>query len=108
MKEILIPTITATIAGFLTWLFNKLKTKRERKDNYIELINKALNPLLDSIKQLTEQNNELVVKLVKEQDEKTELLTERYELKETILKLEKKIQVLEKQVNKIMKNEKDS
>ena len=113
MKEIVATTAIAAGTGFFGWLFGKMKTPREKKKSDIELINSAIAPLLVSITQLTEQNSEMVTKLLQEQDKNLALLkekmawsTERCELMDKISGLEKKVQTLENTVKKyIKKNE---
>jgi chromosome segregation ATPase len=96
--------------GFFGWLFGKWKTPRERKKTDLQLINDAVSPLIDSIRQLTERNNEMVGKLIREQEEKLHLLEEknewikeRGELNAIIKKLEKEMASMNKKIETLLK-----
>ena len=96
--SMMIETLIAGGTGFFGWLFGKWQTPRERKKSDLQLINEVLSPLLDSVRQLTEQNNEMVGKLRAEQEEKlllieekSEWIKERAELKSVISKNSHKI-----------------
>ena len=117
MKEVITTTGVAAGTGLFAWLFAKMQTKRERKKSDFQLISETINPLLESIKLLTEQNNEVVGKLLCEQDknlvlirEKTALAIEREELIAKIEKLEKQVSNLCKKIDQLKKpnNEKDN
>lgn len=97
------------------WFFGKLQTKREQKQTDIQIIESAITPLINSIKGLTEHNNELVTKLLVEQEknlklieEKSVLLEEKTNLVNKIESLERKVANLTAMVKKLAKNEKDS
>jgi chromosome segregation ATPase len=111
MKEVVTTTAVAAGTGVISWILAKMQTRRERKKSDIQLINESVQPLLLSIKALTEQNNDTVCKLLAEQDkslklieEKSKWQAERHELIEKIDGLEKKIQHLQKTINKYIKN----
>lgn len=107
MKDVLIPTATAAGTGFVAWIYSKLKTRREKKKSDIQLINEAISPLLTSIKQLTEQNNEMVCRLLAEQDKNLQLLEERSRYQTERHELIKKIDSLEKTVKQLQKTVKE-
>lgn len=104
--QILLCFATAAIG----WMFSKLKTQREKKESDLDLVNKSVTPLVESITKLTEQNNELVGKLTAEQDVSLRLIKEKGELLEKIEQLEREISDLRKQINKLIRktNEKDN
>ena len=115
MKEVLPTSAIALVTGLLGWLFSKLQTRREQKESDLQLINKAISPLLASIRQLTDQSQETVQRLLAEQDkvlklmgEKAELLRERGELVDKIEKLEKQVNCLTTKINKLMKKENEA
>jgi chromosome segregation ATPase len=112
MLTYLLPLVTA-LGGLFS---GKFLSKRERKKSDLQLINEAISPLITSISQLTEQNNEVVGKLLDEQDknlkllaEKAEWIKERGELKAKIERLEKTVLSLEKKIDELIKekNEKE-
>lgn len=113
MKEAITTTSIAAGTGFFAWLFGKMQTRREKKKSDLQLISEAVSPLVQSIKDLTEQNNEIISKLMKEQDkvlqlmsEKSALINERGELLEKIEKLEKQVHCLTKKINELVKSDK--
>lgn len=96
------------------WFFGKLQTKREQKQTDIQIIEGAISPMLNSIKELTEHSSELVAKLLTEQEKNLKLietnlalLTEKTNLVNKIESLEKKVATLTAMVKKLA-NEKDS
>lgn len=96
------------------WFFGKLQTKREQKQTDIQIIEGAISPMLNSIKELTEHSSELVAKLLTEQEKNLKLietnlalLTEKTNLVNKIESLEKKVATLTDMVKKLA-NEKDS
>jgi len=109
-------TITQILLCFATaaigWAFSKLKTNREKRDNDLNFVNNSVAPLVKSITDLTEQNNEIVRKLVAEQDKNLKLLKEKGELLEEIEGLRKEVNELKRKletfIKKQNKNEKDS
>jgi chromosome segregation ATPase len=106
LTQILLCFATAAIG----WTFSKLKTNREKKESDLNLVNNSVTPLVESIKKLTEQNNELVGKLTAEQDVSLRLIKEKGELLEKIEQLEREISDLRKQINKLIRktNEKNN
>ena len=114
MREVITTIIIAVVTGFLGWFFSNLKTKRERKKSDLQFVSEAVSPLVQSIRELTEQNNELIGKLMIEQDkvirlasEKAELIKEKGELIEKIEHLEKKIETLSRKIDNINKKRKE-
>jgi|BioPla2DNA2_1021312.scaffolds.fasta_scaffold10529_4 chromosome segregation ATPase len=108
--EIVLQIISGIVLAFSGWLFGKLMTKREKIKSDFQLINEAMHPLLESAKNLTSRNNDLVDRLLAEQDknlklmnEKTALLKERDELSHKISELEKQIKILNKRLNELIK-----
>ena len=111
MKEVITTTAISAGTGFFGWLFAKLQTRSERKKTDLQLINEAITPLLCSIKDLTEQNNDMVNRLLAEQDknlqliaEKSEWIKERGTLMEKIEELERQIKTLNKKINGFIKH----
>lgn len=106
--EFLVAPFVGVIVGYLT---RALTTRRERKKSDLEIINAAITPLLESIKQLTEQNRELVLKLADEQRKTLEymrsnrsLLEERAELISKVDRLTKQIELLKKMLREHLKD----
>lgn len=113
MREVITTTTVAAGTGFFAWLFGKMQTRRERKKSDLQLVSEAVSPLVQSIKELTEQNNEVISKLMSEQDkvlqlmsEKAALINERGELLEKVEKLERQVNCLTKKINELVKSEK--
>lgn len=84
--------------GFFTWLFSKLKTRRENRAVDLELIERAISPLLKSIGDLTGHVGEITAKLVAEQEKNLKLLQENATLIEERRTLISKVESLEKKV----------
>lgn len=101
INQILLCLITAA-AG---WFFSKLKTTREKKTSDLEFVNNAVAPLVKSITDLTEQNNEIVRKLVDEQDKTLKLLKEKGELLEEMEGLRKEVNDLKKKLETFIKKQ---
>ncbi len=105
--------VLGPLAGVVTGFFARaLTTRRERKKTDLELINAAISPLLESIKELTEQNQALVTKLTDEQQKTLEymrrnrsLLEERAELVSKVDRLTKQIELLKKMLREHLKEE---
>lgn len=102
--------VVTTVLG---WMSAKLMTKRERKQSDLTLINNAISPLLNSIRELTEHNSSITEKLLDEQtknlallEEKAALMAERMDLVNKIDKLDKKVASLERLIKKLT-NEKE-
>jgi len=104
--QILSYLVTAAIG----WIFSKLKTNRERKQSDLDLVNNAVAPLVKSITDLTDQNNEIVKKLVAEQDKNLRLIKEKGELLEEMEGLRKEVKALKRELETFIKrqNEKDN
>ncbi len=106
--ECFVLPLVGLVVGYLTRV---LTTRRERRKSDLEIINAAINPLLESVKQLTEQNRELVLKLADEQRKTLEymrsnrsLLEERAELVAKIDRLTKQIELLKKMLREHLKD----
>ena len=84
--------------GFFTGLFSKLKTRRENRAVDLELIERAISPLLKSIGDLTVHIGEITAKLVAEQEKNLRLMQENAALTEERRTLVAKIESLEKKV----------
>ncbi len=80
------------------WFFGKLQTKREQKQTDIQIIEGAISPMLNSIKELTEHSSELVVKLLTEQEKNLQLIETNSALLADKANLVNKIESLEKKV----------
>lgn len=107
---IVIP-LSSAIVGFIS---KGLMTRRERSKSDLEIINNAITPLLNSIRELTEQNNALVAKLTDEQakvleymQKNKELLEERSELIAKIDKLTRQVELLKKMIRDLPSKEKE-
>lgn len=114
MNEVVTTTAISATTGILGWFFSKMQTRRERRKEELALFNaaitEAISPLLESINKLTEQNRDVVGKLLCEQDknlalieEKRKLLSERMTLTEKVEKLEKQIKTLNGKINELIK-----
>jgi len=106
--EYVIVPLVGVAVGYLTRL---LTTRRERKKTDLEIINAAISPLLESIRNLTEQNSQLVGKLTDEQQKALEyikknrdLMEERAELMTKIDRLTKQIETLKKMLKEHLNN----
>lgn len=113
--EVLKNLAFAVGGGGATWLFAKLKTPREKKAADLELIEKAITPLLNSIRELTNHNSETTAQLIAEQakslkllQENAALLQDKVNLVQKVESLERKVQKLTAMVEKLAKNEKDN
>lgn len=95
--------IITPATGIITFFVGKWQTKRERKRSDFQMINEAISPLITSIGQLTEQNNELVQKLMNEQDKNLKLLAEKSAWIEEREELNQKIDKLQRTVNTLSK-----
>lgn len=109
-SQYIIPVLTAALA----WLGAKIKTRREKKQTDLQIINEAIKPLLTSITELTNHNRELTSDLVEQQtdnlkllEEKRAWLAERGDLLEEMGKLRKQFDALAKEVKKL-RGEKDA
>lgn len=112
--DIIYQIIIALSTAAIGWFFGKLQTKREQKQTDLQIIESAITPLLNSIRGLTEHSNELVTKLLAEQEknlalieQNSALLAEKTDLINKIESLEKKVATLTSMVKKLAKNEKD-
>lgn len=103
MSTNLLIILANTAAIVLVWFLGKIKTRREKRNSDLELIDRSILPLLDSIGKLTAQNNEVVAKLLAEQNKNLLLVQEKSELLAKIDKLEKQINILNKKVNELIK-----
>lgn len=90
--------ILMAIGGFFAWLFAKLKTKRENKAVDLDLIERAISPLLKSISELTGHVGEITAKLVDEQEKNLRLLQQNAALAEERTTLVSKVESLERKV----------
>lgn len=104
LRDIIV-AVTGLVVGYLgrQWM-----TRRERKHDDLKLIDEAINPLVESIKVLTTQNNDLIRKLQEEQtarlkdiDDKRQLLAEKETLQKQIEKLNRKIEELNRKIEEL-------
>lgn len=109
-KETIWAIIAAAGTGLFSWIYSHMKTRREQKQSDLELINAAIAPLLNSIKEVTDQNSELVKKYTDEQDktirlveENNKLLKERSVLVEKVDRLERHVKELTTKINSLLK-----
>lgn len=101
MVEILKYFGTTAIGGGVGLLFSKMKTRRERKATDLELLEKAIAPLLTSISELTTHNGQITERLVAEQTKSLQLLQENAALIEEKMHLASKVESLEKEVKRL-------
>jgi chromosome segregation ATPase len=94
MQQYLGELITLLVGGFATWLWQRLKTRRERKESDLKLINEAINPLVESVRILTSHNSELAQKVVTGSEQNLRYLNE-------IISLKGKVQDLEYTIKKL-------
>jgi len=99
---------TSAIGGGFGWFYSKWHTKREKKETDLELIGKAIDPLLRSFNELTTHIGQITDKLVAEQtknlkllQENAKLLEEKGDLMSKVESLEKKVQTLTNMVKKL-------
>jgi len=111
MNEAMWGVLGAGISGFFAWLYSKLKTPRERKRSDLELINEAIQPLLNSIQKVTASNDELMRRYITSQNEniklldvKSDLLRDRGTLMDKVEGLEKEVIKLNTKINSLIKN----
>lgn len=93
--------VMVAVGGFCTWLFSKLKTRREKKAVDLDLIERAISPLLKSISELTTHIGEITAKLVAEQEKNLKLLQQNAALIEERINLIGKVESLEKKVTNL-------
>ena len=102
-------TITQILLCFATaaigWAFSKLKTNREKKQSDLDLVNNAVAPLVKSITELTEQNNDIVKRFVAEQDKNLQLIREKGELLEEMEGLRKEVNDLKRKLDTFIKRQ---
>jgi len=108
-----LPYLVSVLTAIIGVFSGKYLTRREKKKTDIQLIQEAINPLLESITGLTDHNNNLIEKLLAEQLKNLELIQERagwmiekQELVSKIDKLERKVTTLAKEIKKL-RDEKD-
>ena len=96
IATILVTSLVSLAAGYFTRL---LMTRREKKHDDIQLLNEAINPLVESVRILTEQNKDLIQKLQEEQmarlqdiEDKRRLLDEKQALQKQLERKNSKIE----------------
>jgi chromosome segregation ATPase len=99
--QYILPVVTAVVG----WLGANIKSRRANKQTDLQIINEAIQPLLKSIKELTDHNRTLTGELVEEQkktlalvEEKRALLAERGDLVDKVEKLGRQVATLTKEV----------
>lgn len=102
--------IGPAVGVVLGYIGRLLTTKRERRKSDMEIIDAAISPLVGSIKELTEQNRDLVCRLTDEQQKALEyirrnrsLLEERDGLIARIDRLTKQVELLKKMLREHLK-----
>jgi chromosome segregation ATPase len=93
--------ITLSIGGFSMWFWQKLKTKRERKRDDLQLVNESIATLLGSIQSLTEQYANLAKKFAEEQEKNLAYLQENINLKSEVQALRKQVDRLTQQIENL-------
>lgn len=96
--------LSGVVVGYLSRL---LTTRRERKKSDLDLITESVTPLLNSIRELADQNRELVDKLADEQRSCLEYMKQNKSLLEERAELVSKINKLTRQVDEMKKMLKD-
>ena len=100
--------VAAAVVG---WFGSNVKSRRDKKQTDLQIINEAITPLLQSIKDLTDHNHGLTEKLLAEQtknlamlEERRSLLDERDNLADQVEKLNKRVALLERAIRKLAKD----
>jgi chromosome segregation ATPase len=95
--------ITLFVGGFATWFWQRLKTRRERKESDLKLINESINPLIESVRILTTHNSELAQKVVTVSEQNLRYLNEVISLKGKVQDLEYTIKKLTVEIEELRK-----
>jgi chromosome segregation ATPase len=98
--------VTLFIGGFATWLWQHLKTRRERKESDLKLINDTINPLIESIRTLTTHESELAQKVVAGSEQSLRYMNEIISLKGKVQDLEHTIKKLTVEIEQLKKTKK--
>lgn len=105
MNQYIIEIITLFFGGFSMWLWQKLKTKRERKRDDLQLVNESITTLMGGINSLTEKYAGLIIKYAEEQEKSLAYLQENINLKGEIYLLRKEVErltlMVESKINKV-------
>ena len=97
VKQIFIVGGTALV----TWVVSKLMTPREKRNSDLDVINKTIQPLLESISELTTHVRAVTEELVSEKAKNLELINERSALLQEVEAMANKITSLEKKVTSL-------
>ena len=105
IATILVTSLVSLAVGYFTRL---LMTRREKKHDDIQLLNEAINPLVESVRILTEQNKDLIQKLQEEQmarlqdiEDKRRLLDEKQALQKQLERNNRKIEELNRKIEEL-------
>jgi peptidoglycan hydrolase CwlO-like protein len=94
MNQYITEIITLFFGGFSMWLWQKLKTKRERRRDDLQLVNEITTTFLSSIQSLTEQ-------YTKTQEKNLIYLQENINMKSEIQSLKKQIDHLTQEIENL-------
>lgn len=108
MGEITALIVTSLVSLAVGFFGRLLMTRREKKHDDIQLLNEAINPLVESVRLLTEQNKDLIQKLQEEQmarlqdiEDKRQLLAEKQTLQKQLEKNNRKIEELNRKIEEL-------
>lgn len=95
--------ITLLLGGGVTWLWQRVKTRRERKSDNFTFLSESLQKMQEGVRTLTGQNNELMQRLVTLQDSYVSMMNENINLKGEIDGLKREVERLRKELIKFNK-----
>ena len=95
--------ITLLIGGGATWLWQRVKTHRERKSDDFTFLNDALAKMQESIKSLTMQNGELINTVSELQDKILRYVNENVNLRGDVERLTREVGQLRRELAKFNK-----
>lgn len=95
--------ITLLIGGGATWLWQRVKTRRERKSDDFTFLNDALAKMQESIKSLTMQNGELINTVSELQDKILRYVNENVNLRGDVERLTREVGQLRRELAKFNK-----
>jgi predicted RNase H-like nuclease (RuvC/YqgF family) len=95
--------ITLFIGGGATWLWARVKTRRERKSDEFTFLTESLTKMQENVRTLTMQNDELMGRIVDMQDKVVSYMNENISLKGDVERLTKEVQMLRRELAKFNK-----
>jgi DNA repair exonuclease SbcCD ATPase subunit len=103
----IITFLLTSFGGGVAWYWSKKKTRTEKTRENYTVVQDAINPLLDSIKTLTERNQELAIQLVDAHKLRVEYCNNVIELRGQVDEMTKKIAKLTEMVGALTKKNND-